>query len=122
VATREQQSKIEQSLHASIEPENRGPIDTHHWVFFSCAPPSTLESMGSNTRLLLIASMAGLLLLTAITGGAALAAFSRIHAEENALRARTLEHSRRLDQVRTAIFLSAAEQQSPSTLIALRPP
>jgi signal transduction histidine kinase len=76
--------------------------------------------MGSKTRLLLTASMAGLLLLIAMTGAAALAAFSRIHTEESALRARTLEHSRRLEQVRAAIYLSAGEQQTPSALAALR--
>ena len=76
--------------------------------------------MGSKSRLLLTASMAGLLLLTAITGAAALAAFSRIHAAETALRARTLLHSRRLEQVRTAIYLSAADPRTPAALAALR--
>ena len=66
--------------------------------------------MGSKSRLLLIACMAALLLLTAITGIAALAAFSRIHTEETALRARSMEHSRRLEQVRSQ--MAAATQRS----------
>ena len=70
-------------------------------------------NMGSKSRLLLTASMAGLLLLIGITGAAALAAFGRIHAEESALRARSLEYSRRLEQVRAAIYLSAADPGSP---------
>jgi signal transduction histidine kinase len=76
--------------------------------------------MGSKTRFLLTGSMAGLLLLTAVTGAAALAAFSRIHAEETALRARSLANSRRLEQVRAAIYLSAADTQNPAALEALR--
>jgi signal transduction histidine kinase len=76
--------------------------------------------MGSKSRLLLIACMAALLLLTAITGAAALAAFSRIHAEESALRARSVEHSRRLEQVRAAIYLSAAEPPAGAALDVLR--
>ena len=76
--------------------------------------------MGSKSRFLLTASMAVLLLLTAITGIAALALFSRIHAEESALRARSLEHSRRLEQIRATIYLSAAGQQAPADLAAVR--
>jgi signal transduction histidine kinase len=64
--------------------------------------------------------MAALLLLTAITGAAALAAFSRIHSEETALRARSVQHSRHLEQVRSAIYLSAAEPRTPSALEAIR--
>jgi signal transduction histidine kinase len=69
--------------------------------------------MGSKSRLLLTACMAALLLLIAITGAAALTAFSRIHSAESALRARTQENSRRLEQVRAAIYLSAAEPDAP---------
>jgi signal transduction histidine kinase len=76
--------------------------------------------MGSKSRLLLIASMAALLLLIAITGGAALTAFSRIHAEESELRARSVERSRRLEQVRAAIYSSAAEARTAVELRGLR--
>src|ERR1051326_4312126 len=62
--------------------------------------------MGSKTRLLLAGSMAGLLLLIAVTGGAALAALQRIHAEETALRVKSREHSQRLERVRSAVFVS----------------
>jgi signal transduction histidine kinase len=62
--------------------------------------------------------MAALLLLTAITGVAALTAFSRIHAEETALRARSLQNSRRLEQVRAAIYLSAADSSALEPLRA----
>jgi signal transduction histidine kinase len=72
--------------------------------------------MGSKSRHFLMAAMAVLLLLIAITGAAALAAFSRIHAEESALRARSEENSRRLEQVRAAIYLSASEPRTPVEL------
>jgi len=62
--------------------------------------------MGSKTRLLLAGSMAGLLLLIAVTGGAALAALQRIHAEETALRVKSREHSQRLERVRSAVLVS----------------
>jgi signal transduction histidine kinase len=76
--------------------------------------------MGAKTRFLLGGSMAGLLLVTAVTGAAALAAFARIHREESALRARTLAAARRLEQVRSAIYLSAAGTETPASLALLR--
>jgi signal transduction histidine kinase len=72
--------------------------------------------MGSKTRWVLAWAMAGLLLLTAATGAAALAAFSRIHTEDAQLRARSAENSRRFEQVRAAIYLSAADPQGASAL------
>jgi signal transduction histidine kinase len=62
--------------------------------------------MGSRTRLLLISSLGGLLLLTAITGVAALIIFGRIRAGETAARARFLERSDSLERIRTGIYLS----------------
>jgi signal transduction histidine kinase len=64
--------------------------------------------------------MAVLLLLIAATGAAALAVFSRIHTEETTLRASTMQNSRRLEQVRSALYLSAAEPQTPDALANLR--
>jgi DNA-binding NarL/FixJ family response regulator/signal transduction histidine kinase len=72
--------------------------------------------MGSKTRWVLAWAMAGLLLLTAATGAAALAAFSRIHGEDAKLRSRSAENSRRLEQVRAAIYLSADDPQTASAL------
>src|SRR5215472_1521544 len=113
-ATRQKDRKPNQFLHVFIPPQIPATVDTQHWVFFPCAPPIILENMGSKTRFLLTGSMAGLLLLTAVTGAAALAAFSRIHVEEAGLRVRSLANSRRLEQVRAAIYLSAADTQSPA--------
>jgi signal transduction histidine kinase len=62
--------------------------------------------MGSKSRLLLIASMGGLLLLTALTATAALTMFARVHAAENAMRARFMQSTARLQQIRDAIYLS----------------
>lgn len=72
--------------------------------------------MGSKSRLILAASMAALLFLTALTGIAALAAFSRIHDAESTLRTRTIANARRLEQVRSAIYLSAAEPSNSAFL------
>jgi len=58
-------------------------------------------------RLLLITSMGGLLLLIALTAAAALAAFARVHAAEDAMRTRFLQSTARLQQIRDAIYLSA---------------
>jgi len=62
--------------------------------------------MESRSRVLLVCSLAGLLLLTAVTGGAGLMIFERIRAGEASLRGRFLERSRALEQVRSGIFLS----------------
>jgi signal transduction histidine kinase len=64
--------------------------------------------------------MAVPLLLTAITGAAALTAFARIHTDESALLARTRENEGRLEQVRAAIYLSAADPQPLAALVTLR--
>jgi hypothetical protein len=42
VASREQQRKAAEILHASIAPEFRDAIDTQQWVFFPCAPATIL--------------------------------------------------------------------------------
>ena len=57
-------------------------------------------------RFLLSAAMGGLLLLTAVTALAALAAFARVHAAENAMRTRFMQSTAGLQQVRDAIYLS----------------
>jgi signal transduction histidine kinase len=62
--------------------------------------------MESRTRLLLICSLGGLLLLIASTGAAALAIFHRIRTGEAELRTRFFERSERLEQIRRAIYLS----------------
>jgi signal transduction histidine kinase len=64
--------------------------------------------------------MSALLLLTVVMAAAALAAFSATHSEDMRLRARMLERSRRLEQVRTAIYVSAAGGQAPPALATLR--
>src|SRR5215471_1117834 len=76
--------------------------------------------MGSRSRWFLTACMSALLLLTVVMAAAALAAFSATHSEEMRLRARMLERSRRLEQVRTAIYVSAAGGQTPAALGTLR--
>jgi signal transduction histidine kinase len=62
--------------------------------------------MGSRTRVLLMVSLGGLLLLTAVTGGAALMLFGRIRDGEALLRNRLRERSEWLEQVRSGIYLS----------------
>lgn len=62
--------------------------------------------MGSRTRPLLIYSLGGLLLLTAITGVAALIIFGRIRAGEATLRTRFVERSGWLEKIRSGIYLS----------------
>lgn len=57
-------------------------------------------------RFLLIGSMGGLLLLTALTAVAALVVFARVHSAENATRARFMQGTARLQQIRDAIYLS----------------
>jgi signal transduction histidine kinase len=94
------------SLHAFIEPQMGSGVDTRYWVFFRGAPPLMLESMGSNMRWILIASMGGLLLLVGVTGAAALIVFHRLEAGEAAQRARLLEHSTWLRRVENGIYLS----------------
>jgi len=65
-----------------------------------------LESMGSNMRWILIASLGGLLLLMALTGAASLLVFQRLEAGEAAQRARLLEHSMWMRRVENGIYLS----------------
>src|SRR6185437_7277034 len=62
--------------------------------------------MGSKTRLLLIYSLGGLLLLTAVTGAAALIIFQRVRSQEDGLRAQFLERSQWLEEIRGSIYLS----------------
>jgi signal transduction histidine kinase len=62
--------------------------------------------MESKARVLLIASMSALLLLTATTGAAALAVLARIRSTENALHARLLDSTARMEQIRSAVYLS----------------
>jgi signal transduction histidine kinase len=62
--------------------------------------------MESRTRLLLISSLGGLLLLMAGTGIAALAIFHRIRTGETELRARFAERSAGLEKIRRGIYLS----------------
>jgi signal transduction histidine kinase len=62
--------------------------------------------MGSRTRLLLVGSSAALILLTAVTGVAALIIFGRIRAGETALRNRFVERSAWLERIRGGIYLS----------------
>src|SRR4051812_16810851 len=50
--------------------------------------------------------MGGLLLLIALTGARALAVFAHIHDAENALRAGFVDSTARLDQIRSAVYLS----------------
>jgi signal transduction histidine kinase len=64
--------------------------------------------MESRSRTLLVCSLAGLLLLMAVTGAAGLIIIERIRANEASLRARFLERSRALEEVRGGIFLSGA--------------
>jgi hypothetical protein len=65
-----------------------------------------LKSMGSKIRWILIASLGGLLLLTVLTGIAALVVFQRLEAGEAALRSRLVDHSRLLEQIRGGVLLS----------------
>jgi signal transduction histidine kinase len=65
-----------------------------------------LESMGSNMRWILIASLGGLLLLIAATGAAALVVFHRLQTGEAAQRARLLEQSTWMRRVENGIYLS----------------
>ncbi len=62
--------------------------------------------MASRSRLLLVSSLGGLIVLTAATGAAGLAIFERIRAGESALRARFLERSATLEQIRNGIYVS----------------
>lgn len=65
-----------------------------------------LEEMTSKSRALLLASLGGMLLLTAVTGAAALVALDRIHSGETSLHTRYLEHSAALERIRGGIYLS----------------
>jgi len=62
--------------------------------------------MASRSRLLLVSSLGGLLLLAAVSGVAGLVVLGRIHAGETLQRSRFLERSNMLQQVRNAIYLS----------------
>jgi signal transduction histidine kinase len=65
-----------------------------------------LINMESRSRLLLVCSLGGLLLLIALNGIAALAIISRIQTGEAALRSRFLQRSGKLERLRDAIYLS----------------
>jgi len=62
--------------------------------------------MGSRSRLLLVCSLGGLLLLAAASGVAGLVVLGRMRAGETALRARFVARSNALEQIRDAIYLS----------------
>jgi signal transduction histidine kinase len=62
--------------------------------------------MGSKTRLFLICSLGGLLLLTALTGTAALIMFRQLRSRQQALQSRYLERRDQLERIRDAIYLS----------------
>ncbi|MFN0168454.1 MAG: sensor histidine kinase [Bryobacteraceae bacterium] len=62
--------------------------------------------MGPRSRVLLIGTLGGLLLLTLLAGCAGLIIFGRIRAAETKLRALDFERSGALEQVRRAIYLS----------------
>src|SRR5437016_6525113 len=62
--------------------------------------------MESRSRVLLVCSLGGLLLLLAATGATGLMIFERIRAGEAALRGQFLARSRALEEVRSGIFLS----------------
>ncbi|HWC98617.1 MAG TPA: sensor histidine kinase [Candidatus Sulfopaludibacter sp.] len=64
--------------------------------------------MGSKTRLLLVCSLGGLILLTALAGVAALLLFQRARSQEEALRARYLERRGQLEELRDSIYLSGS--------------
>jgi signal transduction histidine kinase len=76
--------------------------------------------MESKSRLFLTLAMAALVLNIAIAAAAALTTLSRIHKEESALRASAVANSRRLEQVRAAIYSSASEPRTPPALETLR--
>jgi signal transduction histidine kinase len=75
---------------------------------------------------LLQCSLGGLLLLTAITGIAGLIIFGRIQTGEASLRSRFFDHTSTLEQIRSAIYLSAtlardyfADPQGPDASLLL---
>jgi signal transduction histidine kinase len=71
--------------------------------------------------------MCGLLVLTALTVGASLYWIARIHEAEDSMHARFVDHTRRLDQIRAAIYLSGTlardyfvDPASPAALAKLQ--
>ena len=71
--------------------------------------------MGSKTRPLLAWWLGSLLLLSVVTGVAALIVLDRIRAGEAALRARFVQRSAGLEELRTGIYLgSGAERPAPA--------
>ena len=71
-----------------------------------------LESVGSKTQLLLSGALGALVLLSALTGVAALAVLERVRTGEQALRARYLERGARLERIRSAIYVSGIFAES----------
>jgi len=65
-----------------------------------------LKVMGSKIRVVLTGTLVALLVLTAITGGAALLALEQLRTSEAKLRAHSVDRAAWLEQIRGGIYLS----------------